>query len=273
MIISTGRSDQRAGLQLERGPGFPHWTAGFFFSGETEIAYADRTYLLRAQHCLITPPNTPYRLQVRRRERETWMLFDPRPEWVPFLRNAKNSLGVSFVPFREKALWNSVRSGLDDLMRWWGAHPPEVLLAENALERVLLLARKARDADPGELLDGRLKRVTDFVEKNLHQPLRVDGLARVAALSDSRLAHVFRERMGLTLMQYVESRRIERSKQLLLDTDLSIKEVGVQTGFPNAEHFSVRFRKCAGQSPTEFRSRPQRRFAELNPEQGGAAGF
>ena len=56
-------------------------------------------------------------------------------------------------------------------------------------------------------------------------------------------------------------------KVLLLSTDLPVQQVGRLTGFPNAQHFSVRFRKMAGQSPRAFRRNPRRRFGELNPQE------
>ena len=68
-------------------------------------------------------------------------------------------------------------------------------------------------------------------------------------------------------MQFLEMRRIEKAKHLLLTTDLPVQQIGLHTGFPNAQHFSVRFRQLAGQSPRAFRTTPRRRFGELNPHQ------
>ena len=55
----------------------------------------------------------------------------------------------------------------------------------------------------------------------------------------------------------------------LLTTDLPVQQIGLQVGFPNAQHFSTRFRKLTGQSPRAFREAPQRRFGELNPSGEG----
>jgi len=60
--------------------------------------------------------------------------------------------------------------------------------------------------------------------------------------------------------------RIEKAKGLLRTTDLPIQEVGWLTGFPNAQHFSIRFRKMSGQPPRDFRRKPKRRNEELNPQ-------
>lgn len=75
------------------------------------------------------------------------------------------------------------------------------------------------------------------------------------------------QRMGVIPMTFVESRRIEKAKQLLLGSDLPVQQIGRDAGFPNAQHFSTRFRKLCGQSPSAFRKVTRRRFSELYPEE------
>ena len=267
MIVSAGESKQAAGLRMERGPGFPHWTAGFFFSGLTEIVGGDQTYLLPGRSCVILPPHTPYQLTVRKSQREIWMIFEPRPRLLQTLLSPEEPVGAISVVFEDPGSWPAVQAGLRDLLRWWGCQPPQLLLAENAMEKVLLLARWTHGLQKQALVDERIGRVTAHIEEHLHEELSVEALARVAALSPSRLAHLFRDRMGLSPMQFLEMRRIEKAKHLLLTTDLPVQQVGQSTGFPNAQHFSIRFRKLAGQSPRDFRRNPRRRFAELNPHE------
>lgn len=108
---------------------------------------------------------------------------------------------------------------------------------------------------------------TIIINDQLGEELFVETLAEEAGLSLSRFAHLFRERMGVTPMNYLESRRMEQARQLLLTTDLPVQEVALNIGFPNAQHFSTRFRKLTGQSPSAFRQSPQRRFGELYPEE------
>jgi AraC family transcriptional regulator, arabinose operon regulatory protein len=267
MIISAGESKQAPGLRMERGPGFPHWTAGFFLSGITEIVSDHQTYQFPGRSGAILKPDTPYRLTILKPQREIWMIFEPRPSLLQVLHSPEDPAGITSVAFENFAIWTGVQAGLRDLLRWWGSQPPQLLLAENAMEKVLLLARWTHGLQKQALVDERIGRVTAHIEAYLHGELSVETLARVAALSPSRLAHLFRDRMGLSPMQFLEMRRIEKAKHLLLTTDLPVQQVGQCTGFPNAQHFSIRFRKVAGQSPRDFRQQPRRRFAELNPHE------
>jgi AraC family transcriptional regulator len=89
----------------------------------------------------------------------------------------------------------------------------------------------------------------------------------VSCLSVSRFSLLFKECTGLAPVKFLEARRIEKARHLLLTTDLPVQQIGLQVGFSNAQHFSTRFRKLTGQSPRAFRAAPRRRFGELGPKQ------
>lgn len=83
--------------------------------------------------------------------------------------------------------------------------------------------------------------------------LRRADLARAANLSEAQFARVFRREMGLTPMNYLRRRRIDRARVLLARTELSVEEVGRAVGLPELSHFSRLFRTLQGQSPRAFR--------------------
>jgi len=265
MIISAGRSFAPAGARLVREPGYPHWTAGFLLDGSITVALPDRTIRIETRACVILPPNTAYELTVRKRQDQVWMIFDPRLHLQEGLRSPNKGFETFSVAFKAPDTWAAVRAGLDDLVRCWEATRPHLLLAENAMEKVLLLARWEHDQQDQGNTDERISRVIDLINGRLGEELSIETLAGESGLSPSRFAHLFRERMGVTPMNFLESRRMEQAKQLLLASGLSIQEIGLKVGFANAQHFSTRFRKNAGQSPSAFRHAPRRRFGELYP--------
>jgi AraC family transcriptional regulator len=153
------------------------------------------------------------------------------------------------------------------MLDWWGARVPQLPLAENAMERVLLLARLAATRQQPTITDERIARIITHISERLDGEFSIGELARVAGLSVSRFSCLFKERTGLAPVKFLETRRIERARHLLLTTDLPVQQVGLQVGFPNAQHFSTRFRKLTGQSPRAFRAAPRRRFGELHPRE------
>lgn len=99
----------------------------------------------------------------------------------------------------------------------------------------------------------RLRRVLDYIEAHLAYTLTLDALAGVACLSPFHLSRSFRRAMGVGLHRYVVQRRIDRAKQLVLDSDLAIAEIAAAVGFESAAAFSTRFRQFVGQSPSSLR--------------------
>ena len=107
-----------------------------------------------------------------------------------------------------------------------------------------------RGYDP-ELLVGR---VVTYLNKHLTDPnLDLDQLADAAQVSPSSLGRAFRDVLNLTPWRYVMRRRIERSQQLLADTDRSLAEIALDTGFYDQAHFSRTFKRFTGTTPGIFR--------------------
>ena len=267
MIISAGRAIVDGGTRLEREAGYPHWTAGFMLKGRFELTTRHKLFRVEARGCAIIPPNTPYELKISRKQDQIWMIFDPREHLLESLIPKGRSVGVRTIRFDDDGVWIDIRDGLEALLRWWSREPPHLALAENAMEKVLLTAcweDEGRRQDP---VDMRSAKVVGHITHHLAEELSVESLAALAGLSPSRFAHLFKDQMGVTPMGFLESRRIEQARQLLLGTDLSIQQIAWETGFPNSQHFSTRFRKLCGQSPSAFRKATLRSFGELFPKE------
>jgi AraC family transcriptional regulator, arabinose operon regulatory protein len=178
-----------------------------------------------------------------------WTQFTPRGDWSDLLD------------------WPSVWPGVDrltggddilPLMRRLhaaatGPDPLRERMAMNALEAVLLACDRLNPLRHDRQSDPRLLAVLEHVARKLDEPMTVDSLADVAGMSASWLAHLFQAELGVSLMHYVETRRIERASQLLRVTPLTVKQIAHQVGFANQFYFSLRFKKATGLSPTAYR--------------------
>ena len=101
-----------------------------------------------------------------------------------------------------------------------------------------------------------LARAEEYLDRRLAQPLSVPRLAEVVGLSQSHLARCFRARHGVTIPRYLLTRRVELAQQLLITTDLSIREIGRRVGWPDPQRFNKQFRRITGRSPSAFRGFP-----------------
>jgi AraC-like DNA-binding protein len=96
-----------------------------------------------------------------------------------------------------------------------------------------------------------------------HEEWPVRRLARVSAVSEAHFARSFKEAFGIPPHRYLLTRRIERAKALLRDTDLAITEIAFQTGWSSLGTFGRTFRDITGESPGELRVREKAAPHEL----------
>ena len=87
-----------------------------------------------------------------------------------------------------------------------------------------------------------------------HEEWPVERLARVSGVSEAHFARSFKEAFGVPPHRYLLTRRIERAKALLRDTDLPITEIAFQTGWKSLGTFGRIFRDITGESPGELRA-------------------
>lgn len=99
----------------------------------------------------------------------------------------------------------------------------------------------------------RLNIIHDYVDKHLHLSVSVDELAALLHLHPNYFIAYFKKHFGISPLKYVNRKRMEKAKTLLMTTSLSVKEIAALTGFADTNHFTKFFRKESGFSPTEFR--------------------
>jgi len=95
--------------------------------------------------------------------------------------------------------------------------------------------------------------VIKYIKQYLEEPLSLEHLARYVAYSPFHFARIFKERTGLSPMYYVSSLRLQRAKQLLLNTNLSVRDVSMEIGQQSLGTFTTRFKDRVGMSPAHFR--------------------
>ena len=110
----------------------------------------------------------------------------------------------------------------------------------------------------------RLLRAKDRMDAASHEEWPVRRLAQVSASSEAHFARAFKQAFGLPPHRYLLTRRIERAKALLRDTDLPITDIAFQTGWGSLGTFTRTFRDITGETPSELRTRE--RAAGHQPE-------
>lgn len=110
-----------------------------------------------------------------------------------------------------------------------------------------------RQGQSAELLR-RLLRAKDHMDAASHEAWPVERLAKVGGVSPAHFARSFKAAFGVPPHRYLLTRRLERARALLRDTDAPIIEIAFQTGWNSLGTFGRVFRDVYGQSPSEMRS-------------------
>jgi AraC family transcriptional regulator len=108
--------------------------------------------------------------------------------------------------------------------------------------------------DKGCLSKYQLQTIFDYIHDRLDQNLSLSELADVLSLSQYHFCRLFKQSTGVAPHQYLTRCRIDRAKQLLLHTQLTVTEIAFAVGLNNHSSFTRLFRRYVGMTPKEFRA-------------------
>lgn len=92
-----------------------------------------------------------------------------------------------------------------------------------------------------------------YIDLHFKESLTLDLLAEEAHMNKHYLSHAFKREYGISPINYMISKRIEESKYLLTETDLSLSQISQLLGFSSLSYFSQVFRKSQSIPPIEYR--------------------
>ncbi|MCZ8520404.1 MULTISPECIES: helix-turn-helix domain-containing protein [Paenibacillus] len=108
-----------------------------------------------------------------------------------------------------------------------------------------------------------LDEIITFIHRHIDEPLPLSRLAGHAAYSPYHFTRLFKEKTGLPPQYYISSLRLQKAKDLLLRTHLSVRDVSLEIGQQSLGTFTTRFTERVGMTPSEFRNSAQQAAAHL----------
>ncbi|WP_283204908.1 GlxA family transcriptional regulator [Chitinivorax sp. B] len=120
----------------------------------------------------------------------------------------------------------------------------------------------------GSGVQPKLVKAVSLMESNLEEPLTTDEIADRVCVSRRQLERLFKQHLNSVPSQYYLDLRLQRARQLLLQTSKSIIQIGLSCGFSSGPHFSSSYRNHFGTTPREDRLRhqPGRRSTSVGDE-------
>lgn len=92
-----------------------------------------------------------------------------------------------------------------------------------------------------------------YIDHNFRNNIKLETIAPIFGYNSAYLGKIFNKTVGESFNSYIDHKRIEHSKHLLLEDKLKVYEVAEQVGYKNVDYFHKKFKKYVGQSPAEFR--------------------
>ncbi len=157
---------------------------------------------------------------------------------LPFHKNASDNVKISerfekiFQVFEEKNKFESLE-------------------LSSSLERLLLTI--AKTVSENSQIPRALERSIRHIHTDYNKKISIPDLAAIENLSNSRYIALFKQQMGMSPMTYIIKMRMSAAAELLRDTDLTVKQIGILVGYHDPHFFSKLFKKHMGISPKEYK--------------------
>ncbi len=101
----------------------------------------------------------------------------------------------------------------------------------------------------------KIEKMIEYIKKNFTSKITAVDVANEGEHSDNRDLHLFKEETGQTISDYIKKLRIDYSKYLLLNTDVSLADSAIEAGFFDQSHFTKTFKRIERMTPSHYRKK------------------
>lgn len=243
---------------MRRSRGTRDWLLTFTVSGEGCYRLNDRIHVCRRGSAFLLAPGTPHDYSAPKGKRPWeffWAHFTPRPEWLDWLTWSQGQ-GLSELTISDPAEYARMRQAFLRLVR--DNRDVDVFhdaLTDNALAEILILLARHHVQESTPRLDPRVTHVLRKLSDEFDRDLSVTELAQSVAMSPSRLAHLFTEQTGESVMRARMKVRMRHAARLLEVTSKPVSDIAHDVGFKSLFQFSRQFSRWYDMSPSAYRRR------------------
>jgi transcriptional regulator GlxA family with amidase domain len=124
---------------------------------------------------------------------------------------------------------------------------------KNSVVGIIGISQDVRTPISNEEIPAGIGTALKYLEKNYSEPVSPSSLAKVANLTPARFARVIKRIYQLTPNQLISKTRLTAAAKMLRETDRSISEIAIASGFYDHSAFTRAFRTSLGLSPSAFR--------------------
>ena len=239
------------------GPGIKdHYKIHIIFEGKGWYRLGDRTFELSAGQAFLTTPDTLAHYQADSADPWTygWFAFDGLNANT-FITRANIGTDTPIINFSPEALDAATR-WIQSMLETSLSHPARDLVLLGYLYQLLALVIEQSPQPAKEIRISAkelyLKSALNYIEMNYSRKMSCEEMASRIGIHRKYLARLFKESLETSPKAYLMAYRIEKAKQLLEETYLSVSEAAVSVGYEDPLVFSKAFKKFVGAPPSAF---------------------
>lgn len=100
-----------------------------------------------------------------------------------------------------------------------------------------------------------IQKICTYLEEHYDKDMSLEEAASMIGFSSFYFTKLMKEHMNMSYVDYITSLRVEKAKQLLEKTDMTVKDVGIAVGYENANYFTRVFKRMEGYAPSQYKSK------------------
>ena len=218
----------------------------FVLSGAVTMTVEDRQYRAEAGSILLQQKNDTYQLNFSGQE-NTYIV-------ISYLAQPAQTL-LSLLPGRQFATPHTekYRDLFENILRLWNSTAicSQARLCSAVQELLCCIIQEHHHKDDDATASYAEKAIR-FLHKNFAQPLTCQQVADAVGLSASHLSQLFKKHNGVSMIQYLNTLRIQQAKTMIRSGIFTLQEVAESCGFRNEYYFSRVFKQYTGTPPGKY---------------------
>ncbi len=131
-------------------------------------------------------------------------------------------------------------------------------------EMVTFFTEKMQELDKESVFSKQVIMSMDYIDRHLHETIRLDEIADHLKLNPSYLSVLFKKETGYSVSDYIQNRKLQVAENMLKFSDYSIADIASFLDFSSQSYFTERFRKKNGMTPLQYRKKHYNRHIKGN---------
>lgn len=243
---------------INRPNGMKGYIINLTIKGTGTVFHGKNAFNCEVGDLLLFPPNAAHyyhRADYAQEWYHQWIYFRPRALWSDWLKWTDSLNYVGRLKINNTLIYQDILSLFQQIEKEYNS---ETLFSEEMsmclLEQLLIKCFKLDPSNTQRMLDPRILSTCHFITDNLDKNHKVAEIADHIHMSPSRLAHLFTQQMGTSIIKWREEQRMIKAQHLLHTSGAPIYYIARSLGYDDQLYFSRLFKRHTGLNPSEYRN-------------------